>query len=384
MNAHLSTRYARAMAPLTLRGVTLKNRVVLAAMGLDMAEIDGSMSEDLAEFYRGVMAGGTGSIVLSNASVSASSALLPKALKLLNDDHVDALRPFIAEAAAQDVVVGVQLQHYGGQGTTTLTRGKPALTPSGIKCKSLLKLDPRYRVRVMKDADFETVCNEFADAAGRAVAAGARLVQLQASNGYLLSSFLSKATNQRDDQYGGDPIRRARFVISVIKAVRAAIGEDVALGLRIGINDYLGDAGLVPEDLDPVIPMFEDAGIDLFEVSFCVADTFSKLSNNSPELRAELNAQVKRFRSLARVPVGYAAFIGSLAEGCALMEDEVVDYIAMARALLADNDLVAKEMAGREHEVHRCQWDGKCFQDKYNPRFQRVHCCVNPKYKRPA
>ncbi len=378
------TRYARAMAPLTLRGVTLKNRVVLAAMGLDMAEIDGSFSQDLAAFYRGVIAGGTGTIILSNASVSAQSALLPKALKLLNDDHVQALAPFIAEAARQDVVIGVQLQHYGGQGTTHLTRRRPTLSPSGIGCNSLRKLDPFYRVRAMTEEDLHIVRQEFVDAAKRAVAAGARLVQLQASNGYLLSSFLSKATNQRSDAYGGDAVKRARFVIDVVQGVRAAIGDDVVLGLRIGLNDYLGDEGLVPADLDPVIPMLEEAGVDLFEASFCVADTFSKLSNNTPELRAELTAQVKRFRARARVPVGFAAFVGSLAEGCALIEDEVVDFIAMARALLADNDLVAKELAGREDEVHRCLWDGQCFKDKYNPRFQRVHCCVNPKYLRPA
>ncbi len=379
-----SKRYAAAMEPLAIRSVRFRNRVFLSAMGLDMAEIDGRVSQELAGFYFDVIEGGVGGVILSNASVSKESALLPRALKLIEDRHEEALRPFLAEATRRGAVAGVQLQHYGGQGTTNLTRGRALLTPSGIGCKSVLKLDPRYKVREMTLEDIECVIGEFATAAKRASRAGARFVQLQASNGYLLSSFLSKGTNRRTDDYGGNQLKRARILVEVIGAVRAAVGPDVVLGTRIGINDYLGDEGLLPHELDEVVPLLEDAGTDLFEVSFCVADTFSKLSRNTPELRAEIAAQVKRFRSFATVPVGYAAFISGLAAGTALIEDGVVDFIAMARALLADNDLVSKEIAGREDEVHRCLWDGKCFRDKFDPRLQRVHCCVNPKYLRPA
>ncbi len=383
MQVQSPARYASLTKPMTVRGITFKNRVVLASMGLDMAEIDGCMSDDLAQFYRDIIAGGVGGVILSNASISHNSALLPKALKLLNEEHANSLAPLIEDANAQDVVLGVQLQHYGGQGTTTLTRGRAMMTPSGVPVPSMRKLDPRHKVRAMTLPDLETVRTEFADAARRAVKAGAKLVQLQASNGYLLSSFLSKATNLREDDYGGDHFRRARFVIEVVEAVRAAIGPDVALGMRIGINDFLGDEGTVPDDIFPVIPLLEAAGVDLFEVSFCVASTFSKLSEPSSALSATLSAETKAFRTRASVPVGYAGFIGNLADGCALIEDGVVDYIAMARALLADNDLVAKELAGREEEVFRCQWDGACFKDKYNPRYQRVYCCVNPRYLRP-
>lgn len=377
-------RYERAMAPLTVRNTTFKNRVFLASMGIDMAEDDGRMSQRLTDFYRGIMAGGVGAIVLSNASVSPNSALLPRALKLFNDEHTRALAPLLAEGAAQDVVMGVQLQHYGSQGLTHCTPTKDLLSPSGIASPSLIKKDPKANLREMDDTDILTVIGEFASAARRAAQAGAKFIQLQASNGYLLSSFLSKATNHRTDAYGGTPIKRARFVIEIVEAVRAEIGEDIVLGLRLGINDYLGPDGMVPEDIYPALPSLEAAGVDVFEVSFCVAETFGVMAANTPETRAEIAAQVKAFRRNTQRPVGYAGFIGSLADGCRLLVDEISDYIPMARALLADNDLVAKEVSGREADVHRCRWDGLCFQDKYNPSFDRVHCCVNPKYLRPS
>ncbi|WP_299865706.1 hypothetical protein [uncultured Roseobacter sp.] len=382
--APYDARYARAMQPMTVRGVTFKNRVVLASMGLDMAEEDGRMSTALVDFYRGIMDGGAGGIILSNAAVSPDTALLPRALKLFNDAQEQALAPLLREGAARDVVIGVQLQHYGGQGMTMCTPTNVLLTPSGIANTSLKTLDPDFQFREMTRADIQTVIGQFSAAARRARQAGARFVQLQGANGYLLSSFLSKATNQRTDGYGGTPLKRARFVIEVVDAVRAALGDDVVLGLRLQINDLLGADGMLPEDIYPALPALEAAGVDIFEVSFCVADTFGAMSTNTPEVRAMVAEQVKAFRAQTDLPVGYAGFIGSLAEGCRLIEEGIIDYIPMARALLADNDLIRKELSGREADVHRCRWDGLCFKDKYNPDLDRVYCCVNPKYLRPA
>lgn len=375
--------YARALEPMCLRGVTFRNRVMLASMGLDMAEEDGSMSERLMDFYRGIMAGGAGSIVLSNASVSPNSALLPRALKLFCDDQAASFAPVLREGEQKDVVVGVQLQHYGGQGMTLCTPTDTLLTPSGVAPAKLRPEDKNTTFKAMDDGDIATVIAEFGSAARRARRAGARFIQIQASNGYLLSSFLSKATNIRTDSYGGSPHKRARLVIEVVQAVRAAIGEDVVLGLRLQLNDLMGDNGLVPDDIYPVVPALEDAGTDLFEVSFCVADTFSVLSGGGAGTTGMIAPQVRAFRAQTSRPVGFAGYIGSLADGCRLIEDGVIDYIPMARALLADNDLVNKELAGRERDVYRCRWDGLCFKDKFNPNFDRVHCCVNLKYLRP-
>jgi 2,4-dienoyl-CoA reductase-like NADH-dependent reductase (Old Yellow Enzyme family) len=379
-----SARYARTMEPMTVRGVTFKNRVFLASMGLDMAQANGQMSTQLTGFYRGIMDGGVGGIVLSNASVSPNSALLPDALQLFRDDHTDALRPLLQEGRARDVVIGVQLQHYGGQGLTLCTPTDVLLTPSGIGNTSLKPAGSSFEFKEMNQVDIDTVIGEFAAAAARAKEAGAQFVQLQGSNGYLLSSFLSKATNQREDDYGGSPYKRAKFVVDVVRAVRQALGEDIALGLRLQLNDMMGPKGVLPEDIYPIIPALERAGVDIFEVSFCVAETFGAMSTPASDGKRMIAEQVKAFRAHTMRPVGYAGFIGSLADGCRLIEEGIVDYIPMARALLADNDLVTKELSGNEDAVHRCRWDGLCFKDKFNPKLDRVHCCVNPKYLRPV
>jgi 2,4-dienoyl-CoA reductase-like NADH-dependent reductase (Old Yellow Enzyme family) len=136
--------------------------------------------------------------------------------------------------------------------------------------------------------------------------------------------------------------------------------------------------------LQDVIPALEAAGVDMFEASICIADTFSKMGERTQAMLGFEHRQVAKLTSYASVPVGFAGFVASLAEAERLITDRVADMIGMGRALLADNELILKTIEGRQAEINLCLWDGKCFKDKYNPRYQRVYCCVNPKYLRPV
>jgi 2,4-dienoyl-CoA reductase-like NADH-dependent reductase (Old Yellow Enzyme family) len=289
----------------------------------------------------------------------------------------------VQRAQEAQTLVGVQLQHYGGQGVTTYTRGKELLTPSAVPCATLKKKDSRYRVRVMTLEDIEIVKAQFAESARLAELSGTKLIQLQASNGYLLGSFQSPATNLRTDQYGGNTVARGRFLLEVIQAIRAKISSSTMLSLRLGVDDYLGDKGTVATDFETLIPMYEEAGIDLIEASICVADTFSVLTGDAPEVSALLHSATKTIKNYATVPVGFAGLVRSVEQAEEILANGVADFVGMARALFADNDLIIKSLDGRHDEINWCLWDGKCFKDKHNPRYQRVYCCVNPKYKRP-
>lgn len=376
-------RFPSVLAPVQVGAVQLANRLFFAAMGIDLAGLDGCMSPALAGFYDGIADGGCGFLILSNATVSRDSILQPRGLRMFEPAHAEALAPFIARQRAKGVVVGVQLQHYGGQGVTKYTRGKPMLTPSGIPSPALMKLDPRYRVRAMDGDDIALVIRQFADAAALSASAGAQLIQLQASNGYLLSSFLSPHTNRREDGYGGGPLERSRLLVEVVAAIRARVGPAVSIGVRLGVDDFLGPAGSLPADFKDVIPMLEDAGMDLIEVSMGTAETFYKLSGRTREMEESVLASVARIRRYSRVPVGFAGLVDGLEMAERIVADGTADLVGMARALFADNDLIVKTVEQGSASVTRCLWDGKCFKDKYNPRYDRVYCCVNPKYLRP-
>ena len=376
-------RFPHVFADLSIKNIPFSNRIFFAAMGIDLAEIDGAMSPALREFYDGIAAGGCGYLVLSNATVSRDSILQPKGLRMLEQKHADSMKSFIKEHQDQGVLVGIQLQHYGGQGITKYTRGKALLTPSGIGSKALLKLDPRYHVREMNLEDIQTVIQQFADSAVLSADAGARIIQLQASNGYLLSSFLSPHTNKRTDEYGGSHLNRARLLIEVIQAIRARIGDATILSVRLGVDDFLDEQGSLPADFREVIPALEEAGMDMIEVSMGTAETFHKFGGKSAEMETVIQDGVRTIKGFSSVPVGFAGLVGDLASAEHLIASGAADMVGMARALFADNDLILKTVEDREESIHSCLWDGKCFKDKYNPRYARVYCCVNPKYLRP-
>lgn len=379
----MSAAFARVLEPLRLADdLHLSHRVFFAPMGIDLADARGCFTPEMFAFYRGILEGGCALAFLGNATVAPESRLQAAGLGLYTPAQAEAMRPLLAWAERYGTPVGVQLQHYGGQGSTALT-GEPVLTPSGVPCPRLAQLDPGYRTRTMDEADIARVIEQFAHSAWLAWQAGARLVQLQASNGYLLGSFLSPHTNRRQDRYGGSEENRARLLLDVVDAIRKRTGGFVSVTVRLGIDDGLDEGGLRYTALDETLQALAGAGVAAIECSMCIGATFGKFLTYSAEMDAYLQAGVGHVTRQARVPVGFAGFVDSLEKAEDLLQRGVCDWVGMSRALFADNDLIAKSLQGRSAQVHRCRWDGQCFRDKSDPRMDRVYCCVNPKYPRP-
>lgn len=376
------SRYPFALSPLRLgRSIRLRNRIFFAPMGIDVAHPDGTASEEMAAFYRGIIDGGPGMVVLGNASVDAGTRLQERGLCLRDRRQAQALAPLLRYGQDRDCPVVVQLQHYGAQGSVRMGGGA-LLSPSGVPCPRIAKADPDYRTIAMTMDDIRAVQAQFARAAALAQQAGARLVSLQASNGYLLSSFLSPHTNRRQDDYGGDAARRMRFLLEVIAAIRTA-APGIEISVRLGIDDCLPEGGQRPDLLLPCLAMLEQAGVASLECSMSIGQTFASMLSYSPEASQRLQNGVATIRKGTGLKLGFAGFVGSLEAAEEAMLATGADLIGMTRALFADNDLVAKAAAG-DPGIHRCRFDGNCFRDKGNPRLDRVYCCVNPKYLRPA
>lgn len=373
----MTSGYPLTRQPIDLgRHLQLKNRVYFAPMGIDLGR-DGCLTEEMFGFYRGIIDGGCAMVVLANSAVDASTRLHSGGLCLYDEQHAECLAPLIDYGRQHACPVVVQLQHYGAQGNRALGGGV-LLAPS--------RSAPGKRqpgVRVMTHADIRAVCSQFAHAARLARQAGSRAVQLQASNGYLLSSFLSPHTNRRTDRYGGSPLRRARLLLEVIEAIAEATQGEVDISVRLGIDDCLGEKGQQPALLEHVVPALQQAGVSALMCSAAVRETFHYMLRADPRVHALLVQGVRHIRELTSLPVGFAGFTCSLAQAEALLDLGVTDLVGMSRALFADNDLVNKSLAGKPGSVNACRFDGNCFRDKSNPRLDRVYCCVNDKYKRP-
>jgi anthraniloyl-CoA monooxygenase len=258
-------------APFALRGLTLRNRVVVSPMDMYSA-VDGTPG-DFHLVHLGARAlGGAGLVMSEMICVSADGRITPGCTGLYRDDHVAAWQRIVTFMHQHgDCAVGAQIGHSGRKGSTKLMwegmdepleeGGWPVIAPSA------LPYSPRNQVpREMTWADMELVLAQFVAAVGGAVTAGFDLLELHCAHGYLLSSFLSPLSNCRTDSYGGSLAARARFPLEVFDACRAAWPASRPISVRISATDWV-HGGFSADDAVAFARMLADRGCDIVDVS---------------------------------------------------------------------------------------------------------------------
>ncbi len=258
--------------PLTVRGVTLKNRIVVSPMAQYSAE-DGLVG-DYHLVHLGARAmGGAGLVFAEMACVSAEGRITPGCPGLYRPEHTAAFRR-IADwiHANSDAKFGIQIGHAGAKASTRRAwEGIDQPLPEGNW--PIVSASPQQYLegvgqcaRQMDRADMDAVREQFAQSALAADAAGADWLELHCAHGYLLSSFLSPLTNQRDDEYGGPLENRLRYPLEVFAAVRAAWPQDKPLSVRISAHDWV-EGGTTPQDAVEIARAFKAAGADMIDCS---------------------------------------------------------------------------------------------------------------------
>ncbi|SDC89637.1 NADH:flavin oxidoreductase/NADH oxidase [Actinokineospora iranica] len=259
-------------SPLTLRSVTLPNRVAVSPM-CQYSATDGLPDHWHLVHLGSRAAGGAGLVIAEASAVEPIGRISPDDTGIWSPAHVDAWRPVTAFIKAQGAVPGVQLAHAGRKASTysPFAAGKHGVpdedggwTPVGPTSEPFI---PEYRTpKALAPTEIEALVETWAQAARHAVEAGFEVVEVHAAHGYLLHEFLSPLTNTRTDSYGGDFAGRTRFPVAVVRAVRAAVGEDVPVLVRISATDWT-EGGLTVDDSVEIARAFAEAGADLVDVS---------------------------------------------------------------------------------------------------------------------
>lgn len=365
----------RVFEPLALGGgVVLPNRVVLPAMVTRLSGEDGRVNRDVRERYVRFARGGAGLIVVEAMAVHASKS--GPLLRISSDDFVPGLTDLAAAV------------HDAGPGR---------VVPQIIHFLKVARSGYRQTIDTLSRDDLARIVGEFAAAAERARRCGFDGVELHMAHAYTLSSFLS-LRNPRRDAYGGNLENRLRLPLEVLAAVRAAVGEGFAVGLRFVGDECIKDgytqvdAALIAERLAAAGAAwvslsaggkFEDAikreGQPPYPYTGYSGDRCMPGSQYPDGANAHLAEAVRRHlraRGLA-TPVVAAGKIGTLALAEQLLTDERADLVGMARALLADPDLPRKWAEGREDTVVRCLYGNVC--KALDESFRRVTCTLWPK-----
>ncbi len=259
--------------PYTLRGVTLKNRVVVSPMA-QYSAVDGLVG-DYHLMHLGARAmGGAGLVMVEMTCPSADARITPGCPGLWSDEQQIAWARIVGQVHTNsDAKIGVQIGHAGPKGSTNAPwDGAGADRPLSDGNWPLLAASAQpYLVdgqvpRAMDRADMDRVLADFADATRRAAAAGFDWLELHCAHGYLLSSFISPITNHRRDQYGGSLENRLRYPLEVFAVVRAAWPADKPISVRISAHDWV-EGGITPDDAVEIAKAFKAAGADMIDCS---------------------------------------------------------------------------------------------------------------------
>lgn len=350
-------------SPFTLKGLTLPNRIVMAPMTRGMTD-EGIPGPANAEYYRRRAEGGVGLILTEGTVVNRPASRNMSGIPLFHDHAALAGWDAVAKAVhAAGGHIGPQIWHTGSTHGQGWEPDAPVESPSGLVGPN----EPRGKA--MTEEDIADTVAAFAQAAADAKRLGFDTLELHGAHGYLIDQFFWSGTNLRTDAFGGATIRdRSRFAAEIVRAVRAAVGADFPLILRVSQwkqQDYQARLAATPQEMTEWLLPLVEAGVDILH---CSQRRFWEPEFPEIDGAEGLNfaGWAKKLTGAATISVGsvglssdfFGAFGGEGSGAAALdnlysrMEREEFDLIAVGRALLSDAAWAQKVRTGRTQELH--------------------------------
>ncbi|MCP4003322.1 MAG: FAD-dependent oxidoreductase [bacterium] len=377
----------------------LRNRIAMAPMGVEIVEGDGQVREPTVRYYEERARGGVGLLITENTSACyPRGANTAHEIGLSNDSFLPGLRALTSAVQRHGAKIAVQLAHHGKVARDDMRQGRELLMPSlpreagplgpldlsgeeiGLLMRATGGNPPKFRAATHED--LEGLVADFADAAARAQQAGFDAIELHGAHGYIFSEFLSRATNFREDEYGGSVENRARLLCETLRACKRRVGEDFPIWCRIDAVEFGTPDGIEFGDAQQTAELLESAGADAISVS-AYANPLGAGFTEAPIVHREAGyldfaAGIKRRVSIPTIAVGRI----EPEVGDAAIRSGNADVIAMGRKLLADPELANKLSEDRARDIRPCIY---CYLCVAQPFFDRtVRCAVNPMAAREA
>ncbi len=311
-------------------GSALPNRLAKAAMSESLANHEtGAPTAELIRLYERWGQSGAGLLITGHVIVDPSGRAEPGNVVITDDRHLPELRAWAQAAQRGGAKVWMQLNHAGRQSPRRMA--KQPLAPSAVPMKGF---GGAFAVaRAMTEDEIASMVASFATAARVAKLAGFAGIELHAAHGYLISQFLSGHTNRRIDAWGGDAVRRSRFLLEIVRAVRAAVGPGFPIGVKLNSADFQRGGFTLEEAMD-VARALETAGIDLLEVSGGNYENPAMAQRASTrEREAYFLSYAERIRTVTSVPILLTGGMRSRATMEAAISSGAVDVIGLARPM---------------------------------------------------
>ncbi|WP_306563821.1 NADH:flavin oxidoreductase/NADH oxidase family protein [Aquabacterium sp.] len=334
------------------RGGVVKNRVCKSAMSEALGTRQGRATPELARLYGAWAEGGVGLCITGNVMIDRRALGEPGNVVIEDDSQMAELQAWAQAATRNGTHCWVQLNHPGKQAPKGLN--KENVAPSAVPFrKDMQAFFPTPRE--LTDAEVRELIARYGRAAGIVKRAGFTGVQIHGAHGYLVSQFLSPHHNQRTDEWGGSSEKRRRFVLAVLAAMRAEVGADFPIGIKLNSADFQRGGFTEEESLD-TIRALAAAGIDLIEISggtyeapamTGVKTQAAPAKDSTRQREAYFLAFAEKARQAVQVPLVVTGGFRSLEGMAAAISSGAVDLVGLARAVAIEPDVVNRLLAGQ-------------------------------------
>lgn len=366
--------YPTLFSPGKIGNLTIPNRILMAPMGTSHTGPDLRFSEELIQFYEEHAKGGVGMIISECCSVAPEIDPFPLVTgtpRLDKPDKISKIAQYAERVEAYGCVPALQM---------TLGMGRQADAPhlaqpvSASECPA--QGDPNVTCRALTTDEIHTLVQCAGRAAGYALTAGIKLIEVHGHAGYLIDQFLNPEINKRTDEYGGTPENRFRIVKEMREAIKTAIGDAIPVTLRISV-DHKFPGGRTLEEGIEYCRLAEEAGFDALHIDagcYEVMPWIFPPAYLGPNCMLDIAAEVKK---AVHIPVIAVGSIGSPEDAEEAISSGKCDFIAMARSLLADSEWAYKSKTGHTDDIRPClRCNEKCVGRAILGK--ELQCAVNP------
>ena len=343
----MKNEYKHIFEPFIVKHMTMKNRIVMTPMGTNYGEQNGEMSFLHINYYEQRAKGGTGLIIVENASVfSPQGSNGTTQLRIDHDSYIPRLYKLCETVHKHGACIAIQINHAGASAQAMRTGVQP-VSASDIPSKAGGEIP-----RPLEKEEIYEIVRKYGEAAKRAQTAGFDAVEIHAGHSYLLSQFISPLTNKRTDEFGGSAENRARFARLVIEEVRRQVGPFFPIFMRISADEFL-DGGNTLEDTLEYLQYLEKE-VDVFDVSAGL--------NASIQYQIDANYLADGWRSYMAKAIKErygkpCMTMGNIRDpkvANEILERGDADLIGMGRGLIADPEWVNKVEFGDICDIRKC------------------------------
>ncbi len=359
------------LSPFRVRGLTLRNRIVMPPMGTNFALPDGTVSDHQIAYYGERARGGVGLIIVENACVTfPAGSNGTTQLRLDHDRYIPRLWELTETIHSYGAKAAIQINHSGGSANPSRT-GTAARSSSDVPSKPGAAAPSGLNVD-----EIASIVADYAAAARRAQRAGFDVVEIHAGHSYLISEFLSPYYNKRTDDYGGSPENRARILSEVLDATRAAVGPRMPVFIRVSA-DELVQGGNTLEDTVEILGGIADK-VDVIDVSAALAFNLQYQIDRMDLPDGWRSGMAARVREATGRPTITSGNIRDPRVAEEIVAEGRADLVAIGRGLIADPHWVRKLQAGCADQIVDCISCNIGCADHRIRLDRPIRCTVNP------